>query len=160
MHNSLSFVGRFAVIVAGYACAVLAAAFLLNVLILAVFGIVPDTIMRGFETDYWPGLWPSLWISTPLVGILIGYFAFWPALALIALGEYFNKRDSLFYSLGGLAIGIILFFAGFQSDLKNGDETVIMMSIAAAGIIGGFVYWLVAGRWTNVPLSKNKPEAQ
>lgn len=159
MHNSLSLIGRFAVIVAGYACAVLAAAFLLNVLILAVFGIVPDSIMRGFETDYWPGLWPSLWVSTPFTGMLIGYFAFWPSLALIVLGEYFNKRDSLFYSVGGLAVGIILFFAGFQADLKNSDETVIMMSIAAAGIISGFVYWLVAGRWTNISAKENRPEA-
>lgn len=159
MQNSLSLVGRFAVIVAGYACATLAAAFLLNVLILAVFGIVPDSMMPGFETDYWPGLWPSLWVSTPFAGMLIGYFAFWPSLALIVAGEYFNKRDSLFYSVGGLIISIILFFTGFQADLKNSDETVIMMSIAAAGILGGFVYWLVAGRWTNVARSKNKPEA-
>ncbi|RBO97642.1 hypothetical protein [Pseudochrobactrum asaccharolyticum] len=156
MDKSLQLIGRFTVIVFGYGCAVLAAGFLLNVLLLATIGFLPDIINDGFEY----GFGARLFVATPFMAIIVGYLAFWPALLLIASGEYFNKRDSLFYSLGGMISGIVLFIAGFEPDVKNADEAVMLMSIAAAGITGGFVYWLVSGRWTNVVSGKKAPETK
>ncbi|WOC15881.1 hypothetical protein [Pseudochrobactrum sp. MP213Fo] len=155
MNSSLSLLGRFAVITIGYGLAILAAGFMLNALILAAFGILPDPVNNGYNS----GFWPSLLVSSPFMGLIIGYFAFWPALVMIIAGEYFNKRDSLFYSLCGLAIGIVLCIAGYQTGMENSDETIVLMSMAAAGITGGFVYWLVAGRWTNITYQNKMPEA-
>lgn len=154
MNKSLQLIGRFAVILLGYGCAVLAAGFLLNMLIIATIGSLPDAIDDGFVYGYWPGLL----IATPFMALIISYFAFWPALAVIAAGEFFHKRDSLFYCLGGLLTGIILFMSGFQAEVKNATETMMLMSMAAAGITGGFIYWLVAGRWTNVTARATTPE--
>ena len=156
MDKVLQLIGRFTVILFGYGCAVLAAGFLLNVLLLATIGFLPDIINDGFEYGFGAGLF----VATPFMAIIVGYLAFWPALLLIASGEYFNKRDSLFYSLGGMISGIVLFVAGFEPDVKNADEAVMLMSIAAAGITGGFVYWLVSGRWTNMVSDKETPETK
>lgn len=154
MNKSLGLIGRCAVITFGYGCAILAAGFLLNILILATIGALPDFVDDGFVFGFWPGLL----IATPFMGLVIGYFAFWPALGLIILGEYFNKRDSLFYAIGGLIIGLLLFFAGFQTDIQHGDEVIIIASMAAAGTCGGFIYWLVAGRWSNRPIKAAEPQ--
>ena len=156
MNSSLQLIGRFTVIVFGYGCAVLAAGLLLNILLLATIGFLPDIINDGFEYGFGAGLL----VATPFMAIIIGYLAFWPALILIAAGEYFNKRDSLFYCLGGMAAGIVLFVAGFEPDVNNTDEAMMLMSIAAAGITGGFTYWLVSGRWTNMVSGKKTPETK
>ena len=156
MDKSLQLIGRFTVIIFGYGCAVLAAGLFLNIMLISTIGMLPDIINDGFEYGFGAGLF----VATPFMAMIIGYLAFWPALATIAIGEYFNKRDSLFYSLCGLAAGIILFVAGFQPDVKNADEAMMMMSCAAAGLIGGFTYWLVAGRWSNLVSGKDTPETK
>ncbi|WP_022710206.1 hypothetical protein [Pseudochrobactrum sp. AO18b] len=156
MDKSLQLIGRFTVIIFGYGCAVLAAGLFLNIMLISTIGMLPDIINDGFEYGFGAGLF----VATPFMAMIIGYLAFWPALAAIAIGEYFNKRDSLFYSLCGLAAGIILFVAGFRPDVKNADEAMMMMSCAAAGIIGGFTYWLVAGRWSNLVSGKETPETK
>ena len=156
MDKVLQLIGRFTVILFGYCCAVLAAGFLLNVLFLATIGMVPNIINDVYEYGFGPGLL----VATPFTAMIVSYLAFWPALILIATGEYFRKRDSLFYSLGGMFCGIVLFVAGFEPDVKNADEAMMLMSIAAAGIIGGFTYWLVAGRWTNIVSDTKAPETK
>lgn len=156
MNNILSLIARFAVITIGYGLAILAAGFLLNTMILATLGVLPDLVDSGFND----GFWPSLWVSAPFMGLIIGYFAFWPALAMIVAGEYFNKRDSLFYSLCGLAIGVVLYVTGYQASIDSSGETIVLMSMAAAGITGGFVYWLIAGRWTNIVSRGKTPEVR
>lgn len=141
MTGLLRLIWRFTVIVFGYGCAILAAALLLNALILATLGVLPDTVDDGFEA--------GLWIATPFMALLIGYFAFWPAVAMVVLGEYFTKRDSLFYALSGLVIAIILsvfgYQAGLQQEINDAQQPIILLSMAAAGVTGGFVYWLIAG---------------
>lgn len=78
---------------------------------------------------------------------------FLPALALIAIAETFDIRSVLYYGFGGLAIGALAYFGVRESisvQLENTtDLTPVAFSrtmIAASGIIGGFVYWLIAGR--------------
>lgn len=151
----MALIGRFAVIVFGYICAVFAAALLLNALILATLGVLPDPVDDGFSA--------SLWVATPFMALIISFFAFWPTLAMIILGEYFAKRDSLFYSLSGLIIALILSVLGYQTGLQNdmldAPELSIFMSMAASGIVGGFVYWLIAGRNAGISTSsKTSPD--
>ncbi len=94
----------------------------------------------------------------PVVAIgaaVIAGIAMLPALLFVVLSEGFSLRSSLVYgALGGvlsLALSYSLDFAGYAGDPGRyflHDREVF----AAAGIAGGFVYWLFAGRkagsWT------------
>ena len=84
--------------------------------------------------------------------------AFVPAVILIAIAETFNIRSIFYYAIGGALIGAI---AWYMSDISIRLENTTDLSpigyglqlVAASGIIGGFVYWLLAGRkagrWKN-----------
>ncbi|RCS24974.1 hypothetical protein DUT91_05895 [Phyllobacterium salinisoli] len=139
MSDFFYYIARFALIVMGYCFAVLGAGFFLNALILATLGVLPHDPGQGF--------FPSLLFSSPFMGILIGYFAFFPSLAAIAWGEFAAKRDWLFYALAGLVIAVVLAAYGFNAGIPEAQDPVLVASAAGAGVIGGFVYWLVAGRF-------------
>jgi len=74
-----------------------------------------------------------------------GTIAILPAAVAIALGEAFAWRSVFYYFLAG---GIIALIADQVSELViesalPGGRLVIML---AAGFVGGFVYWAIAGR--------------
>jgi len=80
-----------------------------------------------------------------------GMSAFVPSVILIAVAETFDIRSIFYYAIGG---GLIAAIAWFMSDISLQLENTTDLSpityglqlVAAAGIIGGFVYWLLAGR--------------
>ncbi len=90
-----------------------------------------------------------LWSVVGVGGGFIAAITTPPALLVIALAEGFAWRSGLVYAvLGGvlaLSLSYGLDFAGYAgepgSSLAREREV-----IAAAGIAGGFVYWLFAGR--------------
>jgi hypothetical protein len=96
-----------------------------------------------------------LWSVVGVGAAIIGAVAMLPALLVIALAEGLALRSILVYAvLGGalaLALTYGLDFAGYietpDSHLARGHEV-----LAASGIAGGLVYWLIAGRkagsWT------------
>jgi hypothetical protein len=82
---------------------------------------------------------------------MVGAYAFLPALALIGIAEAFDIRSIFYYALGGAAIGLLGYFGTNMSGQL--EETTDLppvafglQLVAAAGIIAGFVYWLIAGR--------------
>jgi len=75
----------------------------------------------------------------------VGTIAILPAAIAIALAEAFAWRSVVYYFLAG---GIIALIADQVSELViesalPGGRLVIML---AAGFVGGFVYWTIAGR--------------
>ena len=90
-----------------------------------------------------------LWSVVGVGAAIIGAVAMLPALLVIALAEGLALRSILVYAaLGGvlaLALSYGLDFAGYigppDSPLTHQREV-----LAASGIAGGLVYWLVAGR--------------
>lgn len=90
-----------------------------------------------------------LWSVVGVGAAFIAAIATPPALLVIALAEGFAWRSGLVYAvLGGvlaLSLSYGLDFAGYAgepgSSLAREHEV-----IAAAGIAGGFIYWLLAGR--------------
>jgi hypothetical protein len=94
----------------------------------------------------------------PVVAIgasVIAGIAMLPSLLLVVLAEGFAWRSSLVYGALGAVLALVLSygldFAGYAGDPGRyfiHDREVF----AAAGITGGFVYWLFAGRkagsWT------------
>jgi len=84
-----------------------------------------------------------------------GASAFIPAVVLVAIAETFDVRTVFYYAIGG---GLIAAVAWYSSDISWELENSTDISpvgyglqlVAAAGIIGGFVYWLLAGRKAGV----------
>ncbi|MFN3351723.1 hypothetical protein [Pseudorhodoplanes sp.] len=80
-----------------------------------------------------------------------GMSAFIPSVILIAVAETFDIRSIFYYAIGG---GLIAAIAWFMSDISLQLENTTDLSpityglqlVAASGIIGGFFYWLLAGR--------------
>jgi hypothetical protein len=90
-----------------------------------------------------------LWSTVGVGAAIIAGIAFMPALLIIALAEGFAWRSSILYAaLGGalaLSLSYGLDFAGYVGE--PGSPLVREREVfAAAGIAGGFVYWLFAGR--------------
>jgi len=144
---------RLFVVLAGYACAALAASLFLQL-------VAWPTISHDMGEPPW-SLMGGMLLSVPLMSILIAGFAFFPALVVLAAAEYFRRRDWLSYAVAGGAAALgayaILWraMATFQDvDLSvsgGGDGPVAAEPAAiafgvAAGLAGGIVYWLVAGR--------------
>jgi hypothetical protein len=75
------------------------------------------------------------------VGAYLGGTAGLLYLLLICISEVCSLRDWLIYSLGGAVItgGTMVFFTGAHDVSDRGILTV-------AGMVGGGVYWLIAGR--------------
>ncbi len=113
----------------------------------------------GTLTPEWDGLssfglpLAVLWSIVGVGAAFIATIATPPALLVIALAEGFAWRSVLVYAvLGGvlaLSLSYGLDFAGYAgepgSSLAREREV-----IAAAGIAGGFIYWLLAGRRASV----------
>ena len=91
----------------------------------------------------------AVWAVVMVGAAVIGGLAMMPALLVIALTEGFAWRSSLIYAaLGGvlaLSLSYGLDFAGYSGD-PGGPIVREREVLAAAGIAGGFVYWLFAGR--------------
>lgn len=72
-----------------------------------------------------------------------------PALAFIIIGEVARIRSSLYYIVGGgialLAIPILARYGQTAEFASPSPE--IWQVFATAGFAGGFVYWLIAGRY-------------
>jgi hypothetical protein len=90
-----------------------------------------------------------LWSVVGVGAGIIGAVAMLPALLVIALAEGLALRSILLYAvLGGalaLALTYGLDFAGYIGP-PEGPLTHQREVLAASGIAGGLVYWLVAGR--------------
>jgi hypothetical protein len=90
-----------------------------------------------------------VWSTVGVGAAIIASIAFMPALLFVVLTEGFAWRSSILYAaLGGalaLSLSYGLDFAGYVGE--PGNPLVHEREVfAAAGIAGGFVYWLFAGR--------------
>ena len=91
----------------------------------------------------------ALWSVTALAAIVIFVVGFLPVLLAIALAEGLALRSAVIYGVIGAALALAmaygLDFAGYITapDDFTGHNTEVF---AAAGIAGGLVYWLFAGR--------------
>lgn len=130
-------------ILAGYAAACLAASAFIHLIVFAAAGFEPQD-----ASDMPAAAFGPFAFSIPFVALFVAYFAFVPAAVVILVAEVMARRDWLFYALGGaVAAGAVLVFLGRSGDpdFVAGD-TMPMLALIGAGIVGGFCYWLVAGR--------------
>jgi hypothetical protein len=136
----MSVLVRILMVILAYILACIAAGVILTVSTLAPQGANLNTL------DMPEG---ALWVVIAIAAAMTAAAALLPALLVIALAEGFAWRSSLIYgALGGtLALALSYGFdvAGYigTPDSSAAHEREVL---AAAGIAGGFVYWLFAGR--------------
>lgn len=133
----------------GFVLACLAAA-----LAQVLFVITPDELAT-LPTD-------ALTMRSGQVGILalvsathFAIFAAPFALVVAAFAEWQAIRGWAFYLLVGLAIALAGFIAQYTSEIE-GQATIVnnyaLRAFLTTGIVGGLVYWLIAGRGAGGPL--------
>jgi len=131
---------RFFVVLLAYWLACIAAS-----LVLTIGTLTPDW-------DYWASVGlhsQGVWWIVGIGATVIGVIAMLPTLIVIVLAEGFALRSIVLYAALGGALALALFygldFAGYVGtpDSFMARERQVL---AAAGIAGGLVYWLFAGR--------------
>jgi hypothetical protein len=93
------------------------------------------------------GFWVLVFFAASLSGAVI----ILPLFLLVVVAESFRLRSMLLYAVGGALVMVLGYFmSGFSERLDTtsahlpiGHEAAIA---AAAGVVFGFVYWLLAGR--------------
>ncbi len=157
MNRVLAYLLRCVVILVGYAVASLAASAFIHLIVFAWAGGEPR------DAQDMPSLVPGSFIfSIPFVALFVAYFAFFPSAAVILAAEVLARRDWLFYALGGGVVAAIVL--AILHGTTNPDFAVTgagpMLSVIGGGIVGGFFYWLSAGRWagTRPPAAPTSPE--
>jgi len=142
MSQVLAILLRFVVILLGFAAASLAASAFIHVLFLAPLGFTAEEagwVVTG-----------SLVFSIPFVALFIAYLAFVPAMVVFVIGELLPRRDWLSYALAGAAVGaVVAAMLGYAPDASGASvvDSRFALLMLGSGIVGGFFYWLTAGRF-------------
>ncbi len=89
---------------------------------------------------------------------MVGAAAFLPAAAVVA-AELFRWRSVFFYLAVGGAIGLAAHeLAGFTGAPEDFAHRRLLFP--AAGFVGGFVYWLIAGRLAGGVSDRQPPDGR
>jgi hypothetical protein len=110
--------------------------------IMATFGV--------FSLEYFDIDIVGYYIASIIVMMFwAGTIAFLPAAVAIVLAETFGWRSALYYLLAGGLIGAIAIHLTSESGAFDFADRP-HVTLLAAGFVGGFVYWLIAGRLAGV----------
>ena len=126
---------RFFVVTFGFFCGCLAAGATI------IVATAPAGTLTGPFDDFdWLFLWVTILTSAALVSVI----AFVPAMIAILIAETFVLRSIFFYALAS-GIGGLIYGLTFPAGLADAFDRTVQITLAA-GVAGGLVYWLVAGR--------------
>ena len=138
----MSLFGRIIMILVALILAIMAAG-----ITLAIGIIAPD--WAGIDSDPVERL--SFFIVSFFATSFVGAVAILPAALLVVISEAARLRSFLFYGVGGALVGLASYY-GSDISVRLENTTDVppvanaLQLAAAAGIIGGLVYWLIAGR--------------
>ena len=138
----MSLIGRIIVIIFAVILASLAAG-----IMLAIGIIAPD--WTTMDSD--PVERVTFFVVAFFATSFIGAVAIFPALLLIAVAEAMRIRNILYYAVAGAVVGLASYLgSNISLRLENTTDVTpvghVLQLAAAAGIIGGLVYWAIAGR--------------
>ena len=105
-------------------------------------------------------------------GILVAIFSMPPSILGIIYAERIHARSIFFYASGGVLVGwvsyglyalLLIFGAGTTKGfIRDGEQVTFWLRLnlffGGPGLIGGLVYWLIAGRTVDRP-RRNDTEA-
>jgi hypothetical protein len=106
-----------------------------------------------FETESWVGPGGDITaIFGPLVIVLydITRFAVLPFLGGILVAEMLGLRSMLIWTLFGGAIGLAMHLSAYGSDYS-------VLPPVAAGLVAGFIYWMIAGHLAGTGFRASRP---
>ena len=134
----MAVIGRLLMMIFAYALACVAASF-----VFTVGALTPhwdDVSLAGLPPE---AIWAIVAIGAPI----IGFVAFLPALLIVAVAEGFGWRSVILYAAMGGALALALSYGiDLTGDVGEPDFAREREVLAASGIAGGLVYWLIAGR--------------
>ena len=138
----MSLFGRIIVIFFALIVAIVAAG-----VVLAIGIVAPD--WAGIDSDPFERV--SFFIVSFFATSLVGAVAMLPALVVVVISEAARLRHFLYYGVGGALVGLSSYYGSDISvRLENTTDVApvgnSLQLAAAAGIVGGIVYWLIAGR--------------
>jgi hypothetical protein len=138
----MSLLGRIIVIIFALIVAIMAAG-----VTLAIGIIAPD--WAGADADPFERV--SFFIVSFFATSFVGAVAILPAVVVIVISEAANLRNFLYYGVGGALVALASYYGSDISiRLENTTDVApvgnALQLAAAAGIIGGLAYWLIAGR--------------
>jgi hypothetical protein len=138
----MSFFGRIIVVFFSLFVAIMIAG-----VTLAIGIIAPD--WRGIDSD--PIERVNFFIVSFFATSLAGAVAFLPALIVVVFAEIARMRSFIYYGVGGALVGLASYFGtDISVRLENTTDVApvgnTLQLAAAAGIVGGLAYWLLAGR--------------
>jgi phosphotransferase system glucose/maltose/N-acetylglucosamine-specific IIC component len=138
----MSLFGRIIVIFFALMVAIVAAG-----IALAIGIVAPD--WAGADSDPFERV--SFFIVSFFATSFVGAVAFLPAMVVIVIAEAARLRNFLYYGVGGALVALASYYGSDISvRLENTTDVTpvgnALQLAAAAGIIGGLVYWLIAGR--------------
>ncbi|OYR19875.1 hypothetical protein [Brucella thiophenivorans] len=158
MTDTFDYITRFAIIVFGYCLAVLAAGFFLAAILYSQIDVLGYAMSDPFFEDVFTeirnswdttGFYAAVLVGGPVLAFMAGGFSFFPAVVLIVISEARGWKSSLPYCIGGLVIGLLAMGTGslFAVADQNIAAGLALMTgaFACSGVVGGFVYWLIAG---------------
>ncbi len=146
----MTVLARIVMALIGYAMSCVAAS-----LVLTIGSVAPDwnELTARLGMDSAAAQSAALWWITGVAAIIIFSVGFLPAFLVIALTEGLALRSAVIYGVIGAALALAmaygLDFAGYPAS-PDGDLARNREVFAAAGIAGGLVYWLIAGRRAGV----------
>ena len=138
----MSLLGRIIVIIFALFVAIMAAG-----ITLAIGIVAPD--WAGVDSDPFERV--TFFIVSFFATSFVGAVAVLPAVAVIVISEAARLRSFLYYGIGGALVGLASYF-GTDISIRLENTTDVppvanaLQLAAAAGIIGGLAYWLIAGR--------------
>jgi hypothetical protein len=100
-----------------------------------------------------------------LAFVFVSALAFVPALVAVVVAETWSFRSILYYAIAGAVVGFVGYAGLVNFDLDRIGATSYfrreMEIMIGAGIVGGLVYWLIAGRnagvWRRPPATGLAP---
>ncbi|HEY8335417.1 MAG TPA: hypothetical protein VIQ05_16620 [Tardiphaga sp.] len=82
--------------------------------------------------------------------IFVSGFALLPALVIVVITEAFYVRSALAYAIGGAVVGLACYLGLIPFDPAtlhfDGIVRRHLEVMTGAGIVGGLIYWMIAGR--------------
>jgi phosphotransferase system glucose/maltose/N-acetylglucosamine-specific IIC component len=138
----MSLFGRIIVIFFALIAAIVAAG-----IVLAIGIVAPD--WAGVDSDPFERV--SFFIVSFFATSFVGAVAMLPALVVIIITEAARLRNFLYYAVGGALVGLASYYGtDISVRLENTTDVApvgnTLQLAAAAGIVAGVVYWLIAGR--------------
>lgn len=115
-------------------------AFLFAVLVAGLVGTF--ALYRGLEGD--PAYEAFYWGTAILAVFAAAHTTFLPSALAIILTEALRLRGAVVFGLAGALVGMYGALDALGPGIGLSDRR--MLIAAAAGIVGGLAYWLIAGR--------------